>query len=182
MGKFTEKQRVDAVTAYLTGGIGLRATAKACGVGFDSLRVWVAGYRANGLAGIQLKSRSAYDVDFKLEVLRRVRADSLSYREAAAIFNIRRFDVIGTWERAYQADGVAGLKCPREAKKKTGMSETKRAGDAVDSGEDAERSRSELLREVQQLRMENAYLKKLEALVRDQATSAPNSGRGSCSN
>ena len=39
------------------------------------------------------------------------------------------------------------------------------------------RSRQELLREVQQLRMENAYLKKLDALVQDRSRSARKKGR-----
>lgn len=125
-------------------------------------------------------TRSEYDLEFKLQVLRRMQDESLSCREAGAVFNIRRFDVIGTWERAYQAGGLAGLTSAREAKK-VGMSEAAREDGSVESTQDAERSRRELLQELRQLRMENAFLKKLEALARDQARSAQKTGRGSCS-
>jgi transposase len=180
MKKYSEKQKLKAVEAYLSGDRGLRVTAELHQVGFDSLRVWVAAYRAHGRGGLEAKARQGYDLQFKLQVLSRVRDEGLSYREAAAMFNIRRFDVIGMWERAYRAGGLAALKSSRQAEK-SGMSQTTNEPEASEAGRDAELSRQELLQELQRLRMENAYLKKLEALVRDQSRSAPNNGRESCS-
>ena len=179
MKKYSEKQKLKAVEAYLSGDRGLRVTAELHQVGFDSLRVWVAAYRAHGRGGLEAKARQGYDLQFKLQVLSRVRDEGLSYREAAAMFNIRRFDVIGMWERAYRAGGLAALKSSRQAEK-SGMSDDQRP-EASEAGRDAELSRQELLQELQRLRMENAYLKKLEALVRDQSRSAPNNGRESSS-
>jgi transposase len=48
--------------------------------------------------------------------------------------------------------------------------------EATTPGDD-QRSREELLRDLQQLRMENAYLKKAHALVRAKTRSAPKKGR-----
>ena len=42
---------------------------------------------------------------------------------------------------------------------------------------DDQRSREDLLRDLQQLRMENAYLKKAQALVRTKRRSVPVKGR-----
>jgi len=117
MAKYSEKQKLEAVPAYLAGDRGMRATAKAYDVSFDSLRGWIAGYRAHGVAGIRAKRRTGYDLHFKLQVLSRIRDDGLSYRQAAAMYNIRRFDVIGKWERAYQAGGLAALASVRQAEK-----------------------------------------------------------------
>jgi transposase len=70
--RYTEKQKLAAVTAYRKGVGGLRATASAHDVGVDSLRAWIAAYEANGKAGLVAKRRVIYDLDFKLEVLRRM--------------------------------------------------------------------------------------------------------------
>ena len=43
--KYSEKQKLAAVEAYMEGSHGLRGTAASVGVGFDVLRQWVAAYR-----------------------------------------------------------------------------------------------------------------------------------------
>ena len=103
--KYSEKQKLAAVEAYMEGSHGLRGTAASVGVGFDVLRQWVAAYREHGKLGLQeRKQHKRYAPEFKLEVLNRVRDEGLSYRQAAAIYDIRRSDMIGTWERAYAAE------------------------------------------------------------------------------
>jgi transposase len=178
--KYSEKQKRDAVDAYLTGKRGLRATAKDHNVGFASLRFWVAAFKANGDAGLRSKPKKEYDVAVKLQVLQRIRDEGLSYRQAAAAFDIRRFDQIGVWERAYREKGLAGLQPAHERhdqmKKKAG----KRS--SIEPAKDDGRSREELIQEIERLRMENAYLKKAEALVQDKSRSARKTGRGSCLN
>jgi len=64
--------------------------------------------RSARVAGIQRKRRQTYDLHFKLQVVQRVKSDQLSYRQAGALFNVRRFDTIAEWERAYDKDGIAG--------------------------------------------------------------------------
>ena len=95
MTRYTEKQKLAAVTAYWKGDGGLRDTASAHGVGVDSLRAWIAAYEANGEAGLVAKRRVIYDLDFKLKVLRRMQGEDLSCRQVAALFNIRRLDLVG---------------------------------------------------------------------------------------
>lgn len=109
MTRYTEEQRLAAVTAYRKGAGGLRATASAHGVGVDSLRAWVAAYEANGKTGLVAKRRVNYDLDFKLEALRRMQDEGLSCRQAAALFNIRRLDLVAEWSRLYAAHGAAAL-------------------------------------------------------------------------
>jgi transposase len=87
----------------------LRATASAHDVGVDSLRAWIAAYEANGKAGLVAKRRVIYDLDFKLEVLRRMQDEGLSCRQVAALFNIRRLDLVAEWSRLYAAHGAAAL-------------------------------------------------------------------------
>lgn len=175
--KYSEKQKLAAVQAYMEGSHGLKATAASVSVGFDVLRQWVAAYRQHGVLGLQeRKQRKRYAPEFKLEVLNRIRDEGLSYRQAAAIYDIRRFDMIGTWERAYAKDGVEGLISMPPGPRRRTEADVER--DLSEPHEDAARTRQELLDELRQLRMEVAYLKKARALVRTRSLSAPKNGRG----
>ncbi|WP_443273586.1 IS3 family transposase [Variovorax sp. JS1663] len=159
MGKYTDKQKLDAVQAYRNGGGGLRATAESQGVSVDSLRKWVAAYAARGTQGVVTKRRSNYDVAFKLDVLRRMAEERISCRQAAALFDIRRLNQVAEWSRLYEAHGAAALR-PGWKGEQTRMSKLPRQPKQADVLADDQRSREELLRDLQQLRMENAYLKK----------------------
>ena len=164
MGKYTEQAKLSVVEDYCSGQSGLRDTAQRHGVDVSSLRQWVAAYRVYGAAGIKEKKRAFYSVEFKMQVLQRLREESLSYRQAAALFDIRRFDIIGHWERQYNEGGIDALSwgstnhCKKMTKPSPPQSEPP-------SPDDATRTRQELLDELNYLRMENAYLKKLDALV-----------------
>lgn len=172
MNKYSEQQKLDAVETYRTGDLGLRATAALHNVDVASLRKWVTAYEAIGIAGIQRKRRQTYDLEFKLEVLRKLKSDELSYRQAGALFNVRRFDSIAAWERAYEKDGIAGL-MPNQPSRRQRVAQVGAPKPLADSVGPEMPSRQELLDELEALRTENAYLKKLKALVQAQAKSAP---------
>ena len=176
MVKYTEKQRLDAVAAYEKGSGGLRATAEAHEVSVASLRKWIALFRARGESGVATKKRGSYDFEFKLSVLRRMKDEGISARRAAALFDVRRFDQVAEWSRLYADHGPEALR-PGWKKLQSGMNKKLiRRLEATTPGDD-QRSREELLRDLQQLRMENAYLKKAHALVRAKTRSAPKRGR-----
>lgn len=178
MNKYSEQQKLDAVESYRSGELGLRATAELHGVDVASLRKWVAGYEALGLAGIQRKRRQTYDLRFKLDVLQRMKAEGLSCRQAGALFNVRRFDTIAEWERAYSKDGIAGL-MPHQPQRRARQLPSSAAEPLPDSEGLDEPSRQALLDELETLRTENAYLKKLKALVQAQTKSAQSKRRKS---
>lgn len=141
----------------------------------SSLRKWVAAYEVHGPDGVREKRRELYSREFKLKVLRRMRDEDLSYRQAAALFDIRNFNIIGTWERAYERDGMPGL-APQWAGRRKKMTTPENQKSKSSPREDDKRTREQLLEELQSLRLENAYLKKLDALVQSQAKSAPAAG------
>lgn len=58
------------------------------GVDAATVRKWVALYQAHGDAGLSFKY-GRYDAAFKLSVLERMWEEGLSYRQTAALFNIR---------------------------------------------------------------------------------------------
>lgn len=178
MNKYSEKQKLDAVESYRSGELGLKATADLHGVNVASLRKWIAAYEAIGIAGIRRQRRQTYDLRFKLEVLQRVKAEGLSYRQAGALFNVRRFDTIAQWERAYSRDGIVGL-MPHQPSHRARNQPDSAPNPLPDSDGADVPSRQELLDELEALRTENAYLKKLKALVQAQAKSAQGKGRKS---
>jgi transposase len=96
--------------------------------------------------------------------------DGLSRRQAAALFDIRSVGCLSVWERQYERGGLEAL-APRRRGGSRSMPKPPVAPpavtDTVKDGppDDEARSREELLAELAYLRMENAYLKKLEALT-----------------
>jgi transposase len=178
LAKYSEQVKLAAVKAYCSGKGGLKATAARYDVEVSSLRKWIAGYQANGVDGIRLKRRELYSVDFKLEVLQRAREERLSHRQAAALFNIRNFNMIGVWERRHERDGLAGL-IPYLSSGNDRMTSEPPPTSTSNPGVDGARTQQELLEELKSLRAENAYLKKFYALVQAQRTSAQEKERNS---
>lgn len=92
-----------------------------------------------------------YTPEFKIKVVETMHREKLSYRETARQFDISNSRVTA-WERIYLEEGADGLYAERRGRKSTGRPPK------IKKEED-------LIAEVQRLRAENAYLKKLNALV-----------------
>jgi transposase len=160
MTKYDEQFKLSAVQQYLSGAGGYKAIAKKHGLDHGMLRRWVLTFRAHGEDGLK-KKFSHYSAEFKLSVLRHLWDNELSYGQAAALFNIRSPGSLSKWEREYRRAGLDALAArPRE--RRNSMPE---APSQPKPPEDEKRSREDLLAELEHLRMENAYLKKLQALV-----------------
>ena len=168
MSKHSTVFKQSVVAFYLRGDHGYGSVGARFGIDDATVRKWVAAHAAHGLAGLE-KKFGHYDAEFKLSVLRRMWEDGLSRRQAAAIFGIRNAGCLSEWERRYERGGIAAL-TPRRRGRPPSMPEPPvKASGADASRSDDAKSREELLAELNYLRMENAYLKKLEALTREQA-------------
>ena len=94
-----------------------------------------------------------YTADFKQMVVEAVRDHHMSYAEAEQHYDVAH-GRIQQWERIYLMEGPEGLvieRCGRSSKGRTATL--------------PKNVEEDLLAEVQRLRAENAYLKKLQALV-----------------
>ncbi len=169
MSKYTKHFKHTVVQEYLSGGGGYKALSQRHDMASRSLvERWVMAYQLHGDAGLTEK-RSRYDADFKLSVLQHMWENRVSITQTAAKFDIRRHSTVGDWERAYRKGGVEALTpAPTRRVKKIPIPTTT---PAVPADEDT-RSRKELLAELDYLRMENAVLKKLKALVQARQKSA----------
>jgi transposase len=176
--KYSEKTKLSATKDYCTGHDGLKRVAERHGVDVSSLRKWIAAYQVHGEEGLRRRTSCIrYSVEFKRAVVNRMRKEGLSFRQVAALSNVRNFNIIAVWEQQYD-DGslAAGRSRPATSTvrmPKTPISKMKLAADA-------DRSRADLLAEVKQLRMENEYLKKLDALVQANTNAARQKKRKSC--
>jgi transposase-like protein len=105
------------------------------------------------------KPNKRYTGEFKQKVVETMRREGLSYDETA-----RKFDVphsrVTSWERIYLEEGKEGLYVERRGRAC--------AADGTQKGRKPnfdKKVEEDLIGEVQRLRAENAYLKKLNALV-----------------
>jgi transposase len=161
MTKYDERFKLSVVQRYLDGEGGYLALAGEYGLAHSLVKRWVHRYRAHGAEAFK-KKFSHYSADFKLLVLRHMWENELSYGQTAVQFDIRNPGVLSVWERSFHRGGLEALK-PRPRGKPTPMAVPTAKPDT--SSDDENRSREELLAELDNLRMENAYLKKLQALV-----------------
>lgn len=162
MSKYNEQFKLAVVQEYLTGAAGFKHIANVHGLPYSMVRKWVSLHRLHGTAGLA-KKFTHYDAEFRLSVLRHMWDRALSYTEVAAVFNIRSVGCIGQWERCYHSGGLDALAARKRGRPKNmPIPPDTKPGSPPDP---ADRTHDELVAEVNQLRMEVAYLKKLRALV-----------------
>ena len=99
--------------------------------------------------------KERYTGEFKQEVIETMMQKKLSYRETARLYEINDHKRIMAWERIYLEEGPEGLYKERRGRSCKGRPQKNLKPEVEE----------DLLAEVQRLRAENAYLKKLNALV-----------------
>lgn len=101
-----------------------------------------------------------YTGEFKQKVVETMGAEKLSYSETARQFHISDHKSVAQWERIYLEEGPEGLYIERRGRAS--------AINGIQKGRKSKLSKEveeDLIAEVQRLRAENDYLKKLNALV-----------------
>jgi len=105
------------------------------------------------------KTYKKYTPEFKIKVVETMQKEKLSSHEAAKQFDVDR-SVLRRWERIYLEEGAEGLRIERRGRANAANG-TRKGRPPKFEKKDGE----DLIDEVQRLRAENAYLKKLNALV-----------------
>ena len=165
MTKFNERFKHSVVKQCESGKLTYSAVAKRNGVSATMVKLWVALHERHGAAGLR-KKFDHYDAAFRLRALKQMWKNHWSYGETAIALGIRSSGCLAVWERCYHSGGIDALK-PRRRGRPPQMSNLPNAQTPTTT-DDESRSKKDLLAEIDQLRMENAYLKKLEALVQQQ--------------
>ncbi len=118
---------------------------------------WVAFYRKFGAEGLA-PTPNRYTASFRLRVVRTLKAESLSLLRACLRFNVPNEATVLSWVRLYDSRGPEGLKALRKGRPATMPKKPKRPLTREE----------QLLEELASLKAENAYLKKLHALVQSE--------------
>jgi len=150
------EEKIQAAKRYLEGNEGLNAIAESIGGSKAILQTWIRQYQHHGESSFK-RGYTAYSADYKLKVLNYVSEHGTSLRETAAIFNIPTHALLSRWKKELETEGVDAL-----ISKKKGRPSMK---EELNKPTPVEGSVEALQAEVERLRMENAYLKKLNALV-----------------
>ena len=161
MTKYDEQFKLSIVRQYLDKQGGYKTVAMAHGLSYGMVRRWVKWFEAYGNDAFK-KKFSHYSAGFKLSVLQHMWDNELSYGQVAVQFNIRHPGALGIWERSYRSGGLEALQPRPRGRPKAMPGPTVKPEKPSDN---EARSRDDLLAELEHLRMENAYLKKLQALV-----------------
>lgn len=162
MSKYTYEQKLVSVLNVVEKGMSIYASAKSLGMGASSVRTWVRLYEQFGLKGLSIK-HGTYSGDFKVNAVEYMHNNHMSAAEAAPKLGIPHHPQLLNWERIYNQEGPQAL-FEKSCGKATDMAE-KRNEFLPQNWDD--KTKDDLIEEVQQLRMENEYLKKLNALVQE---------------
>ena len=165
--KYSYEKKLEVVQSVLSGQESVHSAARKLGTGHKHIRRWVSQYGQHGKEGLRMKSGS-YSGRFKLSVLHYMEENHLSLFETSVKFGIPNDSTVLRWYRIYQAEGSAGLfRDNRGRMKKQG----KKSELPDIKGENG------LHKELERLRAENAYLKKLRVLVEERIVHESRNGQ-----
>lgn len=174
MTKYDEHFRLKVVQHYLSGADSLQGTSKHFQVGQGAVQRWISGYKVHGVAGLR-KKHNYYTADFKLAVLKHMWDTGLSRNQTVILYDLRDPGSVARWERMYRDGGMDALRAT--SRKNYAYMDIPPGAKPQPLTDDEQRSREALLAELNHLRMENEYLKKLKALVQAQQNNAASNGR-----
>ena len=110
------------------------------------------------------EKHNKYSGEFKQKVIEYILKTGVPHHYAAKHFSIRSAATVYKWWKIYSEEGFEGLYIDRRGGGFRSMDEVENSGIAAPVDED-------LNAEVKRLRMENAYLKKLNALIQEKERS-----------
>lgn len=125
----------------------------------SGIKIWIRKYQEHGIEGLVKKQKSSYSGKYKKYVVEYMQSNHLSATEAAVHFNLGSGSVVSKWERIYHEKGPQGLYSKQRGRAKNMKLKLERKLD--------KENEEDLVTENQRLRMENEYLKKLNALVQE---------------
>lgn len=173
MSKYSKEFKLAVIQHYLSGRGGFKTVADRYGVKYAYVRKWVHAFEAHGQKSF-IKGCAKYSGAFKLSVLRYMGQHQLSINQTAAHFNIPAPSSLLVWRRLYNEGGITALEPkPKGRPPMSKPSDIK----ALLAKPLSSLTHEELLRKAQYLEVENAYLKKLEALTQQKHLASKNKSK-----
>lgn len=163
--KYSFELKMRVVEEYFEGKLGYKALAEKYSISTKSLVIrWVNNYKIYGKNSLRPRQgKRKYSLDFKLNVLHYKQETGASYRETAIKFGLSNPSLIANWRRAYLKGGANQLNNP--IGRPSNMSKKPKLNKDSQQMFPSEKEELEYLRqEVNYLKIENLYLKKLKEL------------------
>jgi len=151
MTKYNKEQKIAAIEA-VKAGESITQVAKQYQICYKVLQWNVRCYAERGENGLKCHTYN-WTAEQKNEVLKYMHENQLSFTETGVLLGIRNSTIL-QWERRYLKNGVSGLEDKKKGRKPR-----------VPRAKPPKTREEELLDRIQYLEVENAYLKKLNALV-----------------
>lgn len=177
MAKFTYEQRMKAVLYVIEKQMSFGSAGKLLGCDKELVRRWVKRYEQFGVEGLTLK-HGTYAREFKQHVVEYMHENHLSIFDTAVLFGIPDNGTVAKWERIYYEEGPHALYRDNRGRKKNMASDKSKKEKPDKKTALNNQVEEDLIAEVQRLRMENAYLKKLNVLVQERI--ARENGKKQC--
>lgn len=162
---YSVQKKKEVIDYVLHNDVSLYHAQQKFNISREVIRMWIARYQNGGIKNLKdRRKKQKYSGQFKVDVVEYMYEHRLSYKKTSMKFTISHY-LVKEWDLIYRYEGkgvlLKGNYASNYMKKKNKDLEQK--------------SKEELMEEVEQLRMENAYLKKLRALV--QKGIKPNNGK-----
>lgn len=161
---YSVKQKMEVINYILENDASLFQAEKKFNISRETIRIWLYRYKHGGKSKLKKsKNYNKYTGQFKVDVVEYMHEHRFSHKKTSIIFMVSDC-LVKEWDLVYRHEGKDVLLKGNymKSRKKKNLDLNKK-------------SREELLEEIEQLRMENAYLKKLRALV--QKGAKPNNGK-----
>ena len=163
--KYSTELKLEIVKKYLEGNIGLKQLAEEYNLSTKAdIQKWLAAYEHHGVQGLNTVNYT-YAGNFKVYVVEYMQRTGASIRQTAAYFNIPSPPTVASWQRIYNTEGKEAL-CEERRGRANKMNSKKGK-----KPQDNKKENEDILAELKRLRMENEYLKKLNALVQEREKS-----------
>ena len=160
MSKYSNEFKLKVVTYCIEERYSYRDTAKHFSISSSTTVFhWVRKYKEHGPSGL-IRNFQKYDGVFKQNVVEYMHTNHLSLTETSIRFNIGNPKIVCKWEQIYYEKGPQALYQETRGRSKNMSSKPRKKKLSKEVEED-------LIAENQRLRMENEYLKKLNALVQE---------------
>lgn len=161
---YTFRQKLTIVRLIESGKESIGSASRRLGSSRSVIQQWLGHYRQQGKAGLKLHV-GTYNGEFKIKVVEYMLDKGLSLTEACSLFGIPNPHTVNCWKKAYKVHGSHILLVDRRRSKGTEM-EPKKKQRKSNLSPEAEQLAS-LQAEVEWLRAENDFLKKLDALMQE---------------
>ena len=169
MFKYPFEFKLKVVTYVIKGMHSYKQASDKYKIHQEQIRCWCNRYKASGEAGIKPHKPVIYDGAFKVDVVEYMYANHLSFEKTAIHFKLPSSTNVVLWKQIYDERGREYLLNSRiltvEDRRVKRVKRMNNKGKSKKSSKSTDKSKEELLNEIEELRMENDYLKKLRALV-----------------